>query len=91
MSEFKDIKDLGIFFTIDGKGHSFVGIRPNKDGFSDDFLTSEKQFALMISYIAKEKMLHQELSKIFNQSILRIKSDLKKNNQSTISIADKIL
>ena len=41
MSEFKDIKDLGIFFTIDGKGHSFVGIRPNKDGFSDDFLTSD--------------------------------------------------
>jgi len=54
--------------------------RTHKNKLYEDFLESDKQFALMISYIAKEKMLHQELLKLFHQSILRLKSDLEKNN-----------
>jgi ribonuclease P protein component len=54
--------------------------RTHKNKLYEYFLESDKQFALMISYIAKEKMLHQELSKLFHQSILRLKSDLEKNN-----------
>ena len=65
--------------------------RSDKNILYADLLKSDKQFALMISYIAKEKMLQQELSKIFHQAILRLKSDLKKNNQSAILTADKIL
>ena len=65
--------------------------RINKNSIFSDSLKSDTQFALMISYIAKEKMLYQELSKIFHQSILRFKSDLKKNNPSAISFTNKIL
>ena len=54
--------------------------RTHKNKLYEDFLESDKQFALMISYIAKEKILHQELLKLFHQSILRLKSDLEKNN-----------
>ena len=51
--------------------------RTNKEILYTDILKTDKQFALMISYLAKDKMLYQDLSKIFHQSILRLKSDLK--------------
>ena len=65
--------------------------RLNKHKLYSELSSSDPQFALMISYIAKEKMLHKELSEIFQHTLLRLRSDLKKNNQSTISPADKVL
>jgi hypothetical protein len=45
----------------------------------------------MISYLAKEKMLHQELSKLFHQAILRFSSELKKIDTGTLPPVDKVL
>ncbi len=65
--------------------------RLEKNILTDILPENGNQYALMISYIAKEKMLHQELSKIFHQSFFRLKSDLKKTDTSAIHPSDKVL
>jgi ribonuclease P protein component len=54
-------------------------------------IEADTQYALMISYLAKEKILHQELSKLFHQAILRFTSELKKADTGALSPADKVL
>jgi ribonuclease P protein component len=65
--------------------------RLNKHTLYDAASTNNSQYALMISYLAKEKMLHQELSKVFQQAILRFTSDLKKTDTGSFSSANKVL
>ena len=65
--------------------------RLNKNTLYSALPKNHSQFALMISYIAKKKMLHQELSNLFQQSILRLKSELEKNIQFPVSTTDKVL
>ena len=65
--------------------------RLNKPVLYEDITKKDAQYALMISYIAKVKMPSQELSKTFHQSILRLKSELKKNIPDSVHPADKSL
>lgn len=65
--------------------------RLQKNTIADALMENNTQYALMIAYVAKEKILQQELSKIFHQAILRFKSDFKKTDTGTIHPTDKVL
>jgi ribonuclease P protein component len=65
--------------------------RLNKHVLYDVVSKKETQYALMISYIAKEKILHQELSKIFHQSLLKLLIEFEKTDSSTVYPSDQVL
>ena len=64
--------------------------RLNKSALYDT-MPNGKQCALMVSYIAKEKILYHDLSKTFRQAIIRLSNELQKTDQDAIHPADKNL
>ncbi len=65
--------------------------RLNKHLLYDSLLKNEKQYALMISYIAKDKIQHQEMVKVFNKCLIRLITEFEKADTNTIYSIDKIL
>lgn len=63
--------------------------RLHKHILNQPLIPSDKKIALLIAYLAKDKMLNDELMKSFRKSIIYLANEFEKTGSGTVSASDK--